>query len=307
MKYLLIVLAMSFVFLGGNVPVADAAQTCYQMSASTRQQGLTTQNRFGQQYVHNSGADLVSVSVPVFKSYTPGSGGVYFQIQETTAGLPNGNIVAGSEVSKNVDEMAQSVPGIEQAFICDSIPERQVFTFTTPITLTTGTMYAFIIYASIGSNAVAGWVQEFENVAPLLGLDCVGSPCISHVGWDFTTFLGSNFDLTYSVEDAFVDLPTTDGKIDGQIANLREWSTLDDETGGLIFTVIVMLIIFIAGLKMKIPFVIVGSVNALLMGAFTLGDITPPWVLITSIGMVGLAIIAKMAGLGNRGDSSNEV
>ena len=306
MKYLLIVLVMSFVFLGGNVPVADAAQTCYQMSASTRQDGLSTQSRFGQQYIHETAADLVSVSVPVTKSYTPGTGNVYFSIQNTTAGLPNGNIVAGSQVTKPVSGFSQALVGVEQAFICDSIPEIQTFTFASPITLNTGTMYAFIMHADIGSNATVGWVQEFENVAPLLGLDCNGSPCISHTGWDFTDFLGFNYDMTYSVEDLYVDLSSTDGKIDGQIANLREWSKLDNPTGGLIFTVIVLLIIFIVGMRAKIPFVVIGSVNALLMGAFTLKGISPPWILITTIGMVGIAIIAKMAGLGNRSDS-NEV
>lgn len=304
MKYLLIVLAISFVFLGGNVPVADAAQTCYQMSASTRENGLAIGSRFGQQYMHETAADLVSVSVPVTKTYTPGSGDVFFTIQETTAGLPNGNVVAGSLVSKSVSVFSQATPGVEQAFICDSIPIIQTFTFASPITLTTGTMYAFIVHANTGSNATVGWVQEFENVAPLLGLDCIGSPCASHTGWDFTDFLGYNFDMTYSIEDVYVDLGNTDGKIDGQIANLREWAKLDDETGGLIFTVIVMLIIFIGGMKVHIPFVIIGSVNALLMGAFTLATITPPWILVTSIGMVGIAIIAKMAGLGNRSDSS---
>lgn len=306
MKYLLIVLAVSFVFLGGNVPVADAAQTCYQMGASTREQGLTTQNKFGQQYIHETAADLVSVSLPITKTYTPGSGNVYFEIQETSGGLPTGSAVAGSFVSKNVVGFSQAVPGVEQAFICDSIPEIQTFTFSSPITLTTGTMYAFVVWANLGSNATAGWVQEFENVAPLLGLDCVGVNCTSDIGWDFTDFLGDNFDLTYSVEDAYVDLPTTDGKIDGQIANFRAWSKLDDETGGLIFTVIVMLVIFVVGMKLHVPFIIVGAVNALLIGAFTLAEITPPWILITSIGMVGFAILAKMAGLGNRSDS-NEI
>lgn len=306
MKYFLIVLTVSFLFFGENVSVANAAQTCYQMSASTRETGLSTQQKLGQQYIHESSGPLVSVSMNIYGNPT-NTGSFRFSIHETSGGLPTAVEVAGSVVTIASNTVPDGAVGVEQAFICDSIPVLQTFTFASPVALTTGVMYAFTVYQTTTfQDAQVGWVQEFENVAPLAGLICTGAGCTTDTGWALTDFLGFNYDMIYSVDDLFVDLPNTDGKIDGQIANFREWSKLDDSTGGLIFTVIVMLVIFVFGMKRKIPFLILGGVNALLIGAFTLADITPPWILLTSIGMVGVAIIAKLAGLGSRGES-NEV
>ncbi len=293
---LIILAAISAVLLFTVNGTAFASTECYGIPASTREQGLSTQSRFGQQYYKDSPGKLISVAVNIGSQVTPGSGNVHFSIQETTAGLPNGSIVAGSTVSKGVGVLPYRAIGVGQAFACGDIPDFQTFTFASPLELTPGDLYALIIHADIGSNVSVGWVQGIEEIVPEQGMDCIGSPCISHTGWDFTDFLGDNFDMVYSIETDIVEASTTDGKIDSHIENLREYLKLEGDVGGTLFSLAVIALIFILGLRAEIPFIILAMINAILAGVFARKEILPPWILLAVVALAGLALVFMIAG-----------
>lgn len=293
---LVILAAVSAVLLFTVNGTAFASTECYGIPASTRETPVTTQNRFGQQYYKNAPGKLLSVSVNIGSTITPGSGNTRFQIQETTAGLPNGNVVAGSEVTRGVGILPYRAIGLGQSFECGNIPDFQKYTFASPVELVTGDLYALIIYADIGADASVGWVQGIESIVPEKGLDCVGSPCISHTGWGFTTYLGYNFDMVYSVETDIVDAVSTDGKIDSHIDNLREYLKLEGDVGGTLFSLAVIAIIFILGLRAEIPFIILAMINAILAGVFARKDILPPWILLAVVALAGIALVFMIAG-----------
>lgn len=292
---LLILAAISAVLLFTVNGTAFASTECYGIPASTRQTGLTTQSRFAQQYYKNSPGNLISVAVNIGSLITPGSGNVYFTIQETTAGLPNGSVVAGSLVSKGVGVLPYREVGVGQVFACGDIPDFQTFTFSSPLELTPGELYALIVHADVSSNVTVGWVQGIEEIVPEKGMDCIGSPCISHTGWDFTDFLGDNYDMVYSIETDIVDAVSTDGKIDGHIENLREYLKLEGDVGGTLFSLAVIAIIFILGLRAEIPFIILAMINAILAGVFARKDILPPWILLAVVALAGMALVFMIA------------
>lgn len=303
MKILVIlfaVLAVTFV----TAETVSAAGECYGFGASTREDGLSTQSRMGQQYVQDVPGLLSSVSVNIYGE-SIATGSVSFSIHETTAGLPNGTIVPGSVVSIASNTLPDFPVGTGQAFRCGDIKPNQTFVFAAPLALNPGQMYAFVFYQTTTFQPVTvGWVQEFPSIAPLEGVDCIGVGCPSHSGWALTDFLGQNYDMVYSVETDIVDAVSNDGKIDGHIQVLREYLRLDSTDGGMIFGLIVVAIIFIIGLMSQVPFMVVAFFNLILVGILSRASIMPPWILIAVVMVAGVAVLFKL--VQGTGSKSNE-
>lgn len=303
MKYLLIVVAVLSVSFF-TAETVSAAGECYGFGSSTDEGGLSTQARLGQQYIQDVPGDLVSVSLNIYAS--PITTGFFnFQIQETTAGVPNSTIVAGSIVQIAGSTVPDGVIGTGQAFLCGAVPTVQKFVFAAPISLTPGQMYAFTIYnTTTFQPTVIGFVRNFPSIAPLEGLSCVGAGCTSHSGWIVNTFGGDNYDIVFDVETNIVDVVSNDGKIDGHIQVLREYLKLDSVDGGMIFGIVIVAIIFIIGLMSKVPFMVVAFFNLILVGIFSRASIMPPWILIAVVMIAGIAILFKL--LQGSGGQQNE-
>lgn len=300
---LIIVVVFAVVFIGDDTVVKAAQGDCYGSPFSTREQGLSTQSRFGQQYQSPVPITLTSISLNIYADV--GTTAFFsFEIQETTAGLPNGTGVAAFE---QID--ASTVPdgavGIGQAFNCGSIPTIQKFTFAAPVDLNGGQMYAFVLHGTTGAGSKTnGWVQNSEGIVPLQGLTCTGAGCLTDIGWALSTFGGDNFDMWYSLETQFVDpADVGDITIDIHIDNLRKFLKLDGENGGLVFSLGVLAILIFFGMRFGIPFSIVAMMGAMFTGMLAMAGIMPGWILLAVVSVAGLGLVLKITG-GKSGDEN---
>ncbi len=304
MKYLLILTIGFLVVLFGSSP-ANAATECYGIGGSTHELSLSTQSRFGQQFTPDGTTTIsevaVNIWVPTF-SPTP-TGFFHFQIHETTAGIPNSTIVAGSQVQIAVGDVPVRGVGTPQAFICGSIPTFQKFVFASPIALNSGQVYAFAIHRTTGDGGVVGYVKDFPLIAPQSGLTCTGAPCVSHTGWALSDHGGVNFDMIYSLENDLIEGSVRTGKIDGHVAEFREFLQLDNESGGFIFVMGFIALLFLLMLSINVPFIPLSMLAVLVIGIFTGLGIMPAWILLSVTGIAGFAMVLKIFG-SRRGDSS---
>ena len=173
---ILIASLIVFVFLVVNTQPASATQECYGYGKSTNQVGSQTWVRYLQTFTPLTTARIVSIAVNVYS--TPSSGGnMNLQIVETTAGVPNDTIIAGSIVQTASNLFPDEPVGSGQAFDCENIREIQVFTFTTPIQLTQGQTYAVSWHQTgTGNDGKMVFVAGFPSVAPGIGWKCSGVP-----------------------------------------------------------------------------------------------------------------------------------
>lgn len=310
MKYLLIlviiVLAIFIFFVRSDT--ANAATECYGIGASTHENNLTTQSRIGQQYTPDGIIILSSVSVNIWTpTFAPSQTGFYhFQIHETTAGIPNSTIVAGSIVQISASTVPVAAVGTAQAFICGSIPTHQIFTFASPITLNSGQTYAFAMHKTTGDGGSVGYIQGFPDIAPESGLTCTGAGCITHTGWALSDHGGVNYDMVFSLENDLIEPTVRDGKIDGHVLEFRQYLQLDGVTGGFVFVMGLVAILYVLGMRSNVPFVAMSMLNLLLVGVFTLNKTMPEWVLLAVSGIAGLAVVLKIFGNRQQGGSVNE-
>lgn len=291
MRYLLIV-ALAFLVSVSASGVAHASTTCYGFGSSNNERQLSTSLRYSQTFV----APLAAVVSASFNIYgNPADAGTFFhQIVETTAGVPNTTVVSGSGVTRAVADVPDAVVGVGQAFTCGSIPALQTFTYSSPVLLVAGDIYALSIHQTGGTSlGRLGVVTGFPSIAVGEGYTTENvSP-----NWQLTEFPGGsgiNFDTVYSLVDETVDINNNDGKIDGHIQNLREYLKLDNTEGGLMFGLGIVSIIFMIGLMSRIPFLIVAVFNLVLVGIFSRAQIMPPWVLLAVVAVAGIAVVFRM-------------
>lgn len=306
-----IVIILTLVFLAnlGFVEPVSASSECYGYGASNREWPSATYIRYAQIYTPTVASDLVSVTMPVY-SNSGAAGNFHFQIVETTGGVPNGSVVAGSVVQIPSNSAPDFSVGSGQSFVCGSERANQTFTFASPINLSVGTIYAFSIHQTgTGNPGTISSVTGFPSIVPTLGYKCDGV-LAGHCNlseWALTEFPGGsgiNFDIVYSVENELIDPTSADGKVDGWIQQLREYLRLADPDGGMLFSIGVVGIVFIVGLMNHIPFAIMALINTILVGIFARAGIMPPWILIAVVAVAGFAIVMKIANTGSGGNSS---
>lgn len=308
MKALLLIIAVVLVTVFVGETANASQEQCYGIAASTDQQAFSNITWFAQQYTPAMSTQIVSITLNVYTSIGD-TGNFYVTLHNTAAGLPTTQ-VASAVVQKAASTGIEGLPGIGQSFSCSLIKTEQTFTFATPISVTGGTMYAITLHHTTNFQSVKfGIIRNAEGTAPLQGLTCSdGAPCDVGTGWSVWSFAGDNADIPYSIDDIFVDPNASgafnDGTINSWISILRDFMRLGGTDGGLIFSMLLILFIFVIGLRSRIPFPIAGSLNLLLAGALTQENIMPGWILITVIAVAGMGLIFTV--LNSRGDQEIE-
>ncbi len=298
-----ILLVISIAGLSG----AFAAQQCFGYGATTHENPLASGGRYGQQYTPGFPTGLLSVTMNI-SGHPANTGFFHFQIHETTAGVPNSTIVAGSVVQITSSTVPDRAIGTAQAFDCESLPPGTTFTFAAPVVLTAGQMYAFTVYQTTTfQDAQQGFVSgDFPGIAPGEGLECLGGTCSTHVGWTTFTHGGFNADIVYSLENELVVAGDgADTKIDSRILQFREFLQLTGDTGGLIFALGIVGLIFLFGLAWGVPFPILGMMTTMLVAAFARAEIIEPWIVLAVVAVAGMALVFKI-GSGSGGSENAE-
>ena len=288
------------------LPARAAQESCFGAGSTNREINSQTWTRFLQLYVPTTASPLVAVYVNVYGG--SGAGSINFQIVETTGGVPNDTIIAGSIVQTATLLLPDESIGIGQKFDCRELREIQRFEFPAPVSLNVGQTYAFSVHQTgVGNSGTIGHVTGFPSLVPLTGWKCTGTiparcDTTEMALNEFPAASGINWDLVYSVENLTVDGSSQDGKIDGHIANLREYLKLDSANGGMLFGIAVVGIIFVVGLIRKIPFVVLALMNAIFVGIFARAEIVPPWILLAVVPVAGISLVLTLSS----GRGSNE-
>lgn len=301
--FMLAILAFSVV----TTDIAYAVQTCVGVGATTREDPSSSSARTMQSFIAPS-APITSITWNVYGDPAE-TDNWHLQILNMSGGLPDPtSIVAGSIIQIPIDESPDEPVGTGQAFVCSEIDEpkmqSQTFTYVTPVNLTPGVEYAISVHETgTFGLGTTGYFTGFPSVVPGTGFNC-SSSCTNIFETQFPGGSGINYDYMYSFNDEVIEVNSNDGKIDGQIQQLREYLELDGTDGGLMFGLGIMGIIFAIGLMSKVPFLIVAMLNLLLVGIFSRAQIMPPWVILAVVAVAGIAVIFRMIGGTNRSGQS---
>ncbi len=288
---------------------ASAAQeSCFGFGSSNRVVNSQTWTRYLQLYVPSTASPLTAIYINVYTSDPASAGNINVQIVETTGGVPNDTIVAGSIVQVATNTLDVEPLGTSQAFDCRNLDELQRFEFAAPISLNVGQTYAISVHQTgVGNGGRFAHVTGFPSIAPLTGWKCTGTiparcDTTEMALNEFPAASGVNWDIVYSIENATVDGSSQSGKIDGHIENLREYLKLDGANGGMLFGIAIVAMIFVVGLMRGIPFVVLALMNTIFMGIFARAEIVPPWILLAVVPVAGISLVLTLS----TGRGSNE-
>ena len=309
---ILIILVAVFAVTFVTAQTAHAAETCYGAGSTSREDATSSIAWRFQTFTAGS-SPYTAVTLNMYGTAAE-THNWHLSFVETVGGVPDGGSpVAGSTVQIPVSQTPDLPVGFSQEFVCSESDEAkmlsQTFTFAAPVALTPGVVYAIQIHetGTFGTGTI-GYNTGIPAAIPGEGYFCtsITQPCSGLAGLNqFPGGSGINYDYMYILHDEIVDVNTNDGKIDGQIQQLREYLQLDGTDGGLMFGLIVMSVVFAIGLVSKIPFLIVAMLNLLLVGIFSRAEIMPPWVVLAVVAVAGIAVIFRLIGGGSRGQ--NEV
>ena len=307
MKILIIALAV-FAVTFVTAETALAVETCYGAGSTSREDATSSIAWRFQTFTAGS-SPYTAVSMNLYGTAAE-THFWHLSFVETVGGVPHGGMpVAGSTVQIPVSQTPDQPTGFGQDFVCsesgDAKIQSQTFTFAAPVVLTPGVVYAIQIHetGTFGTGTI-GYNTGIPSAIPGEGYFCtsITQPCSGLAGLnEFPGGSGINYDEMYILYDEIVEINTNDGKIDGQIQQLREYLELDGTDGGLMFGLGVMSIIFAIGLMSKVPFLMVAMLNLLLVGIFSRAEIMPPWVILAVVAVAGIAVIFRLIGGSGRG------